>query len=99
MFYRAVGDDGISHIGLAITDGFKVLERLPDPIFSPQIPEEIKGVKIHASLLLKIAFSCSTLPTTKYCTDSSRLYLGRGLYHRKLYQLETGRISFQKHLG
>jgi len=43
LFYRAVGNDGISHIGLAITDGFKVLERLPEPIFSPQIPEEIMG--------------------------------------------------------
>ncbi len=43
LFYRAVGDDGVSHIGLAITHGFKVLQRLPDPIFSPQIPEEIKG--------------------------------------------------------
>ncbi|HOQ10241.1 MAG TPA: glycosidase [Syntrophomonadaceae bacterium] len=43
LFYRAVGEDNISRIGLAITDGFKVLERLPDPIFSPEIPEEKMG--------------------------------------------------------
>jgi len=43
LFYRAVGDDDISHIGLAITDGYKVLKRLPEPIFSPAIPEEKMG--------------------------------------------------------
>ncbi|MGI6436305.1 MAG: glycosidase [Syntrophomonadaceae bacterium] len=43
LFYRAVGHDGISHIGLAITDGYKVLERLPEPIFSPSTPEERMG--------------------------------------------------------
>ncbi|MEN6349996.1 MAG: glycosidase [Syntrophomonas sp.] len=43
LFYRAVGHDDISHIGLAITDGYKVLQRLPDPIFSPQTPEERMG--------------------------------------------------------
>ncbi|MBO8159906.1 glycosidase [Thermosyntropha sp.] len=43
LFYRAVGEDNISHIGLAITDGYRVLERLPKPIFSPAIPEEKMG--------------------------------------------------------
>ncbi|MGI6412691.1 MAG: glycosidase [Syntrophomonadaceae bacterium] len=43
LFYRAVGDDNISRIGLAITDGYKVLKRLPEPIFSPEIPEEKMG--------------------------------------------------------
>lgn len=43
LFYRGVGHDGISHIGLAITDGYKVLERLPEPIFSPSTPEERMG--------------------------------------------------------
>ncbi|HZK42698.1 MAG TPA: glycosidase [Syntrophomonadaceae bacterium] len=43
LFYRAVGEDNISHIGLAITDGYKVLERLPDPILSPETPEEAMG--------------------------------------------------------
>lgn len=43
LFYRAVGHDDISHIGLAITDGYKVLQRLPDPIFSPVTPEERMG--------------------------------------------------------
>jgi predicted GH43/DUF377 family glycosyl hydrolase len=43
LFYRAVGGDNISYIGLAITDGYRVLERLPEPIFSPEIPEEKMG--------------------------------------------------------
>ncbi|MDD3270069.1 MAG: glycosidase [Syntrophomonadaceae bacterium] len=43
LFYRAVGDDDISHIGLAITDGYHILERLPNPIFSPATPEERMG--------------------------------------------------------
>ncbi len=43
LFYRGVGFDGISHIGLAITDGYKVLERLPEPILSPSTPEERMG--------------------------------------------------------
>ncbi len=43
LFYRAVGNDDISRIGLAITDGYKILERLPYPIFSPSIAEEKRG--------------------------------------------------------
>ncbi|MGE5390634.1 MAG: glycosidase, partial [Deltaproteobacteria bacterium] len=43
LFYRAVGKDDVSRIGLAITDGYKVLERLPQPIFSPETPEEKRG--------------------------------------------------------
>lgn len=43
LFYRAFGDDEISRIGLAITDGYRVLERLPEPIFSPVNEHEKKG--------------------------------------------------------
>lgn len=43
LFYRAVGNDDVSHIGLAVTDGYKVLERLGQPIFSPAMPEEKMG--------------------------------------------------------
>jgi predicted GH43/DUF377 family glycosyl hydrolase len=43
LFYRAVGGDDISHIGLAITDGYNVIERLSEPIFSPAVPEETMG--------------------------------------------------------
>ena len=43
LFYRAVGEDDISRIGLAITDGYRVLERLSEPIFEPVIPQEKKG--------------------------------------------------------
>lgn len=43
LLYRAFGDDEISRIGLAITDGYNVLERLPDPIFVPENEKEKKG--------------------------------------------------------
>lgn len=43
LFYRAVGDDDVSHIGLAVTDGYEVVKRLPEPIFSPVTPEERMG--------------------------------------------------------
>ncbi|MEN6462278.1 MAG: glycosidase, partial [Syntrophomonas sp.] len=43
LFYRAVGPDNVSHIGLAITDGYNLIERLPEPIFSPSVPEEAMG--------------------------------------------------------
>ncbi len=43
LFYRAVGNDDVSHIGLAISDGYKVLERLAQPIFSPISSEEKMG--------------------------------------------------------
>jgi len=43
LFYRAYGDDEISRIGLAVTDGYNVLERLPEPIFVPADEREKKG--------------------------------------------------------
>ena len=45
LLYRGHGDDGVSRIGLAVTDGFNVLERLPEPIFVPQNRAEEKGVE------------------------------------------------------
>lgn len=52
LFYRAVGDDDISYIGLAVTDGYKVLERLSAPIFSPEIPEERMGCEDPRLILI-----------------------------------------------
>nr|PZN03310.1 MAG: glycosidase [Bacillota bacterium] len=43
LLYRAYGQDEVSRIGLAITDGYNVLERLKHPIFVPETKEEIKG--------------------------------------------------------
>ncbi|MGI6487726.1 MAG: glycosidase [Syntrophomonadaceae bacterium] len=43
VLYRAYGDDEISRIGLAITDGYNVLERLPEPIYGPGDEKEKKG--------------------------------------------------------
>ena len=45
LLYRAYGDDEVSRIGFAVTDGYRVLERLPDPIFIPQTEQEKKGVE------------------------------------------------------
>ena len=40
LVYRALGDDGISRIGLAITsDGYNIDERLPEPILGPKANE------------------------------------------------------------
>jgi predicted GH43/DUF377 family glycosyl hydrolase len=43
ILYRAFGDDEISRIGMAVTDGYNVLERLEDPIFIPQDEKESRG--------------------------------------------------------
>lgn len=45
LLYRAHGDDDVSRIGLAVTDGYNVLERLPEPVFVPQDRTEKKGVE------------------------------------------------------
>lgn len=44
LLYRAFGKDSISRIGMAVTrDGFHIDERLPEPIFWPELPEESAG--------------------------------------------------------
>jgi predicted GH43/DUF377 family glycosyl hydrolase len=45
LLYRAFGDDQVSRLGLVITDGFKVLERLPGPVFFPREESEKKGIE------------------------------------------------------
>lgn len=45
LLYRAYGDDSVSRIGMAVTDGYKVLERLPEPVFIPENATEAKGVE------------------------------------------------------
>ncbi len=45
LLYRAFGDDQVSRIGLAVTDGYRVLERFPEPVFVPQGDREKKGVE------------------------------------------------------
>ena len=44
LLYRAFGDDEISRIGLAISDS-NIIERLKEPIFSPEIEAERRAVK------------------------------------------------------
>jgi predicted GH43/DUF377 family glycosyl hydrolase len=44
IFYRAVGEDGISRLGLAISkNGLRVDERLPEPVFAPAHESEKMG--------------------------------------------------------
>ncbi|MBT9139762.1 MAG: 1,4-beta-mannosyl-N-acetylglucosamine phosphorylase [Dehalococcoidia bacterium] len=44
IFYRGVGEDGVSRIGLAISkNGHQVDERLPEPVFGPAHESESMG--------------------------------------------------------
>lgn len=43
ILYRAYGDDQVSRIGLAVSDGFNILERLPEPVFTPGTEKESRG--------------------------------------------------------
>ena len=44
IIYRAVGEDNVSRLGYASSfDGFKIDERLPEPIFSPEGRLELRG--------------------------------------------------------
>lgn len=52
LFYRAFGDDEISRIGLAVSDGYKIIERLKDPIFIPEIKEEKKGCEDPRTVII-----------------------------------------------
>jgi len=53
LVYRAVGDDGISRLGLASSpDGFKFTERLQEPIFKPVGKNEEKGCEDPRLILI-----------------------------------------------
>jgi predicted GH43/DUF377 family glycosyl hydrolase len=44
LIYRALGEDNISRLGLAVSeDGFKFTERLENPIFEPERKSEARG--------------------------------------------------------
>ncbi|MDD2372500.1 MAG: glycosidase [Syntrophomonadaceae bacterium] len=43
ILYRAFGNDEVSRIGLAISDGYRILERLPEPIYGPANEKDKKG--------------------------------------------------------
>ncbi len=53
ILYRAFGDDEISRIGLAITDGYHVLERLPEPVFTPLDEKDKKGVEDPRAVIIE----------------------------------------------
>ncbi|HHY91873.1 MAG TPA: glycosidase, partial [Firmicutes bacterium] len=43
LLYRAYGEDEVSRIGLATFQGDRLVERLPEPVFTPAVPEERRG--------------------------------------------------------
>lgn len=43
ILYRAFGEDEISRIGLAVSDGYHILERLDTPVFAPANENERRG--------------------------------------------------------
>ncbi|MDI6600150.1 MAG: glycosidase [Thermoanaerobacteraceae bacterium] len=43
LLYRAFGRDSISRIGLVISDGYNIVERLPEPVFYPENNTEKDG--------------------------------------------------------
>jgi len=43
LLYRAYGNDKVSRIGMAVTDGYRIIERLNYPIFVPEQDEEKQG--------------------------------------------------------
>ncbi|AEE91797.1 glycosidase [Tepidanaerobacter acetatoxydans] len=52
LLYRAFGEDEISRIGLAISDGYRIIERLKEPIFSPEMEEEKKGCEDPRTVII-----------------------------------------------
>lgn len=53
IFYRAVGEDGISRIGLAISrNGLQISERVNDPVFSPANESEKRGCEDPRLILM-----------------------------------------------
>ncbi len=52
ILYRAFGDDNISRIGMAISDGYNILERLPEPIFYPKTDEERNGCEDPRTVII-----------------------------------------------
>ncbi len=52
ILYRAYGDDEVSRIGMAVSDGFNILERLPDPIFIPVNEKEKRGCEDPRAVII-----------------------------------------------
>ncbi len=52
ILYRAYGDDEVSRIGMAVSDGFNILERLPDPIFIPLNEKEKRGCEDPRAVII-----------------------------------------------
>lgn len=53
LLYRAFGDDEVSRIGLAVTDGYRVLERLPEPVFTPHDEKDKKGIEDPRAVIIE----------------------------------------------
>lgn len=58
LLYRAQGDDNISRFGLAYSDdGYTISERLPDPVFEPDIDTEYETLGVEDPRISKIGDS------------------------------------------
>ena len=78
LLYRAFGNDEISRIGLAITDGYRVIERLKNPVFIPETEQEKKGCEDPRVVILNDEiFMFYTAYDGSRCTDSSCIYIDR----------------------
>lgn len=53
ILYRAFGDDEVSRIGLAISDGYRILERLSYPIFEPASASESMGCEDPRTVVIE----------------------------------------------
>ncbi len=62
ILYRAQGQDGISRIGYASSaDGIHIDERIPEPVFKPDIPPEVDGCEDpRLSLIDESFYMCYT---------------------------------------
>lgn len=52
ILYRAFGKDSISRIGLAISDGYNIVERLPEPVFYPKNSTEKDGCEDPRAVII-----------------------------------------------
>ena len=83
LLYRAMGEDWVSRIGLAISgDGFGVLERLPEPIFWPEERWEERGCEDPRVVVME-----------------GRLWMLYTAYSRVLAQIALASISVEDFLA
>lgn len=87
ILYRAIGDDGVSRLGYAVTsDGYHIDERLPHPVFEPANDAEKDGCEDPRVTLLdeKLIMAYTAL---------------RESDHQQVYQISLTSIALEDFLG